>query len=239
MDSPQGRFTSEAKLINNRVLIEAKAIGKQLFLNFDNDLTCRVHLGIYGKWRFVSKADKELTGQVRARFFTKEFLADLCGPTVCEVIDSKSVKLVEKRLGPDPTNPDPRKKEQARFAERVKNSNSSIGLLLMNQDVVSGIGNVYRAELLFRAGISPHVLGNQLTEEQIRDLWVDAVKLMKVVVATGFMITRDELAKKNPKKADRNYVYKREGEKCLRCGSVVAIEIMATRKLYWCPGCQI
>ena len=239
MDSPQGRFASDAKLINNRVLIEAKAIGKQLFLNFDNDLTCRVHLGIYGKWRFVSKADKELTGQVRARFFTKEFLADLRGPTVCEVIDSKSVKLVEKRLGPDPTNPDPRKKEQARFVERVKNSKSSIGLLLMNQDVVSGIGNVYRAELLFRAGISPHVLGNQLTEEQIRSLWVDAVKLMKVGVATGFMITRDELAKKNPKKSDRNYVYKREGENCLRCGSLVAIEIMATRKLYWCPGCQI
>lgn len=239
VDSPQGRFSSEAKLINNRVLVQARAIGKQLFLDFDNELTCRIHLGIYGKWRFTSQKDQELPGQVRARFFTKEFLADLRGPTVCEVIDSKSVKLVEKRLGPDPTNPDPRKKELARFVDRVQNSKSSIGLLLMNQDVVSGIGNVYRAELLFRAGISPHVLGNQLTEEQIRDLWIDSVKLMKVGVATGFMITRDELAKNNPKKADRNYVYKREGEKCLRCGALVAIEIMATRKLYWCPGCQI
>jgi endonuclease-8 len=238
VDSPQGRFASEAKLINNRVLVQARAIGKQLFLDFDNELTCRIHLGIYGKWRFTSQKDKELPGQVRARFFTKEFLADLRGPTVCEVIDSKSVKLVEKRLGPDPTNPDPRKKELARFVDRVQSSKSSIGLLLMNQDVVSGIGNVYRAELLFRAGISPHVLGNELTIEQIKSLWVDAVKLMKVGVATGFMITRDELAKKNPKKADRNYVYKREGEKCLRCGALVAIEIMATRKLYWCPGCQ-
>ena len=238
MDSPQGRFTAESKLINNRVLIEAKAIGKQLFLNFDNDLTCRVHLGIYGKWRFTANKDRELTGQVRARFFTDGFLADLRGPTICEVIDSKAVKLIEKRLGPDPTNPDPRKKQHARFVDRVKNSKSPIGLLLMNQDVVSGIGNVYRAELLFRAGISPHVLGNQLTEEQIRDLWIDSVKLMKVGVATGFMITRDGLAKKNPKKADRNYVYKREGEKCLRCCALVAIEIMSTRKLYWCPGCQ-
>jgi len=238
VDSPQGRFTAESKLINNRVLIEAKAIGKQLFLNFDNDLTCRVHLGIYGKWRFTANKDRELTGQVRARFFTDGFLADLRGPTICEVIDSKAVKLIEKRLGPDPTNPDPRKKQLARFVDRVKNSKSPIGLLLMNQDVVSGIGNVYRAELLFRAGISPHVLGNQLTEEQIRDLWIDSVKLMKVGVATGFMITRDGLAKKNPKKADRNYVYKREGEKCLRCGALVAIEIMSTRKLYWCPGCQ-
>jgi endonuclease-8 len=239
VDSPQGRFASEAKLINNRVLVQARAIGKQLFLDFDNGLTCRIHLGIYGKWRFTSQKDKELPGQVRARFFTKEFLADLRGPTVCEVIDSKSVKLVEQRLGPDPTNPDPRKTELARFVDRVSNSKSPIGLLLMNQDVVSGIGNVYRAELLFRAGISPHIPGNELEETAIKALWVDAVKLMKVGVATGFMITRDELAKKNPVKAERNYVYKREGEKCLRCGALVAIEMMNSRKLYWCPGCQI
>lgn len=238
VDSPQGRFASEAKLINNRVLVQARAIGKQLFLDFDNGLTCRIHLGIYGKWRFTSQKDRELPGQVRARFFTKEFLADLRGPTVCEVIDSESVKQVEQRLGPDPTNPDPRKKEQARFVERVSNSKSPIGLLLMNQDVVSGIGNVYRAELLFRAGISPHIPGNELEETAIKALWVDAVKLMKVGVATGFMITRDELAKKNPVKAERNYVYKREGEKCLRCGALVAIELMNSRKLYWCPGCQ-
>jgi endonuclease-8 len=238
VDSPQGRFASEAKLINNRVLVQARAIGKQLFLDFDNELTCRIHLGIYGKWRFTSQKDKELPGQVRARFFTKEFLADLRGPTVCEVIDSKSVKLVEQRLGPDPTNPDPRKTELARFVDRVSNSKSPIGLLLMNQDVVSGIGNVYRAELLFRAGISPHIPGNELEETAIKALWVDAVKLMKVGVATGFMITRDELAKKNPVKAERNYVYKREGEKCLRCGALVAIEMMNSRKLYWCPGCQ-
>ncbi|CAB4677572.1 MAG: Fpg/Nei family DNA glycosylase [Actinobacteria bacterium] len=238
VDSPQGRFASEAKLINNRVLVQARAIGKQLFLDFDNGLTCRIHLGIYGKWRFTSQKDKELPGQVRARFFTKEFLADLRGPTVCEVIDSKSVKLVEQRLGPDPTNPDPRKTELARFVDRVSNSKSPIGLLLMNQDVVSGIGNVYRAELLFRAGISPHIPGNELEVAAIKALWVDAVKLMKVGVATGFMITRDELAKKNPVKAERNYVYKREGEKCLRCGALVAIEMMNSRKLYWCPGCQ-
>ena len=239
VDSPQGRFSSEAKLINNRVLIQARAIGKQLFLDFDNGLTCRIHLGIYGKWRFTSQKNKELTGQVRARFFTREYLADLRGPTVCEVIDSKTVKFIEQRLGPDPTNPDPRKTELARFVDRVSNSKSPIGLLLMNQDVVSGIGNVYRAELLFRAGISPHIPGNELEVTAIKSLWVDAVKLMKVGVATGLMITRDELAKKNPVKAERNFVYKREGERCLRCQSLVAIEMMNSRKLYWCPGCQV
>jgi len=239
VDSPQGRFSSEAKLISGQKVKRVRAIGKQLFIDFDNKLTCRVHLGIYGKWRFVPRAKEDtLTGAVRVRFFDDENIADLRGPTVCEVIDTKSVKLIEKRLGPDPTNPDPKKIEQAKFIDRVQSSKSPIGILLMNQDVISGIGNVYRAEILFRAGISPHVLGNQLSNAQLVSLWEDSVKLMKVGVRTGFMITREELLTKKPKKADRNYVYKREGLGCLRCSGTVVIELMATRKLYWCPGCQ-
>lgn len=239
VDSPQGRFSSEAKLISGQKVKRVRAIGKQLFIDFDNKLTCRVHLGIYGKWRFVPRAKEDtLSGAVRVRFFDDLNIADLRGPTVCEVIDTKSLKLIEKRLGPDPTNPDPKKIEQAKFIDRVQSSKSPIGILLMNQDVISGIGNVYRAEILFRAGISPHVLGNQLSNEQIVSLWEDSVKLMKVGVKTGFMITREELLTKKPKKADRNYVYKREGLGCLRCSGTVVIELMATRKLYWCPGCQ-
>jgi endonuclease-8 len=238
VDSPQGRFAAEAKLIDGQLFVGAKAIGKQLFLKFDNGLTCRVHLGIYGKWRFIQDIDKVMYGQVRARFYNEEFLADLRGPTICEVIDKKAVKAIENRLGPDPTNSDPRGLQKQIFIDRVQASASPIGILLMNQEVISGIGNVYRAEILFRAHISPHASGKSLTIEQITELWVDSVKLMKVGVATGFMTTREERLKKRTKKVDRNYVYKREGQKCLRCGGLVSIELMATRKLYWCPGCQ-
>ena len=108
----------------------------------------------------------------------------------------------------------------------------------MNQEVISGIGNVYRAEILFRAQTSPHAAGKSLSIEQIEGIWNDSVKLMKVGVATGFMITREDRLKKRTQKADRNYVYKREGERCLRCEAIIQIELMATRKLYWCPGCQ-
>jgi endonuclease-8 len=52
------------------------------------------------------------------------------------------------------------------------------------------------------------------------------------------MITRDELRKKRPTKAERNFVYKREGLPCRVCGTNISIEIMATRKLYFCAGCQ-
>ncbi|MEN9955340.1 MAG: hypothetical protein RLY34_147 [Actinomycetota bacterium] len=238
--SPQGRFASDSKLISERKLVKASAIGKQLFLKFENDLTLRIHLGIYGKWNFSTFENEPPTpvGQVRARFVAANKLADLRGPTVCEVITNAEVKKVENRLGPDPLNPDSKGTEELRFIQRVQKSNSPIGQLLMNQEIISGIGNVYRAEILFRAGISPHRLGKTLNEEQLREIWRDSVKLLRVGVKTGFMITRDELRNRSPNKADRNFVYKREGLPCRVCNTNLTLEIMATRKLYWCVGCQ-
>jgi DNA-formamidopyrimidine glycosylase len=239
IDSPQGRFSSQAKLISGRTLVNARAIGKQLFLEFDNSLTLRIHLGIYGKWRTHPAGDfPEVVGEVRARFSSSKAILELRGPTVCEVLNESEVAKVEKRLGPDPLNPDPRGKHKARFVEKVLGSKISIGQLLMNQHVVSGIGNVYRAELLFRAGISPHTAGNQLPRELAEALWDDSVKLMKVGVKTSFMITRDELFTKRPSKSERNWVYKREGQPCRACDSKISLEMMVGRKLYWCPTCQ-
>jgi endonuclease-8 len=241
--SPQGRFADSAKLIDGRTLLQANAIGKQMFLLFDNDLTLRIHLGIYGKWNYHFLDETTVVppvpvGQVRARFSNAQAAADLRGPTVCEVVTKDEVAAVERRLGPDPLNPNPKNREAERFMERVSKSRTSIGLQLMNQDVIAGIGNVYRAELLFRAGISPHVPGNSLSREQLQAIWDDSVKLLKVGVATGVMITRDELFKKRPKKADRYFTYKREGLPCRVCGTNISIELLATRKLYWCAVCQ-
>jgi endonuclease-8 len=240
VSSPQGRFTAGAKVISGRKLTNSRAIGKQLFLEFDNELTLRIHLGIYGKWSFAEHQGElpDPQGQVRARFHNHSYLADLRGPTVCEVISAAEVAQVEQRLGPDPLNPNPRGRESARFIDRVISRRTPIGLALMNQDVISGIGNVYRAEILFRAGINPHMPGSELSKDQLEEIWHDAVKLMKVGVSTGYMITRNELLKKNPDKAERNFVYKREGLPCRVCGTNVSLEVMAARKLYWCVGCQ-
>lgn len=239
IDSPQGRFSADAKLISGRIMTKARAIGKQLFLDFDNGLTLRIHLGIYGKWRLHPPGEHpEVVGEVRARFASSKAIFELRGPTVCEVIDESEVSKVEKRLGPDPLNADPRGKQKLRFVEKVLSSKASIGLLLMNQDVVSGIGNVYRAEILFRAQVEPHTPGNRLPREVVEAIWDDSVKLLKIGVKTSFMITRDELFTKRPNKNERNWVYKREGQPCRLCQTKISLELMATRKLYWCSGCQ-
>ncbi len=237
VDSPQGRF-ADARLVNGQKLIRASAVGKQMFLHFGEDLVLRIHLGIYGKWQFHRGVAPEVIGQVRARFAIKGITAELRGPTVCEVIDSTALAVVSKRLGPDPLNPDPVGAEFERFAARVKKSSTAIGLLLMNQEVISGIGNVYRAEILFRARINPHLPGAALKPKQLRAIWDDSVMLLNVGVVHGVMITRDEFLAEDPGKAERNWVYKREGQPCRKCRKKIVLEIAAGRKLYFCPGCQ-
>lgn len=236
--SPQGRFT-DSVLIDQTKLLSASAWGKQLFLEFES-ATLRIHLGIYGKWRFESHEGElpEPRGQVRARFANTEYFADLRGPTACELVDADQLADVKSKLGPDPLRPDPKGEELERFVNRVAKSTSPIGQLLMNQNVLAGVGNVYRAELLFRARINPHRPGKALTREQIAGIWFDAVALMPLGVKTGLMLTREGFLKGRPKKDVRYYVYKREGLPCRECGSSVVIELMATRKLYYCAHCQ-
>lgn len=232
--SPQGRF-SDSSLINGTTLLNAKAIGKQLFLFFDSAIL-RIHLGIYGKWGF-SEVDElpEPKGQVRARFVKGNQLADLRGPTACELMSEAQYQQILSRLGPDPLDPNA---DKLRFIEKIAKSSVTIGQLLMDQSVISGIGNVYRAELLFRANLNPHTPGRLVPIEVVEAIWDDAVVLMPLGVKTGYMLTREGFLTARTKKVDRYYVYKREGLPCRECGNLISIEVMATRKLYFCASCQ-
>ncbi|MGC5075568.1 Fpg/Nei family DNA glycosylase [Agrococcus sp. DT81.2] len=184
-------------------------------------------------------------GQVRVRILTATAVADLRGPTVCEVLEPWQVQALADRLGPDPQAPtESRRRAEDRFVERASRSGQAIGQLLMDQSVVAGIGNVYRAELLFRARMDPHRPGNAVPEDELRALWRDWVKLLRIGVETGQMLTIDGLrgarrAAALANRADRHWVYKREGLPCRRCGTPIALETMQGRKLYWCPGCQL
>lgn len=184
----------------------------------------------------------EPVGQVRLRLLTDSVCADLRGPTACELLtpDELAVKLAT--LGPDPLVDRGRAAEQ-RFVDAITAKKTPIGLLLMDQSVVAGIGNVYRAEMLFRASMNPYTPGHALTEEQARDLWKDWSKLLKIGVEVGQMMTIDGLRGSRKEAAlrnreDRHWVYGRAGLPCRRCGTDIVLEEMAKRKLYYCPACQ-
>lgn len=184
----------------------------------------------------------EPVGAVRLRLLTEATCADLRGPTACEVLDPAGVDRVLDRLGPDPLVVDPDEGERA-FVENVTRRRVAIGQLLMDQAVVAGIGNIYRAEMLYRAGLSPHVPGNEVDPAVVRELWRDWTKLLRIGVEVGQMMTIDGLEGEEWERAlrdrdHRHWVYGRAGEPCRACGTPIALEMMQNRKLYWCPGCQ-
>lgn len=260
--SPQGRFSAGAEKLNGQLLNGAVARGKQLFLSFDNELTLRVHLGLYGAWDFGGDetfrgassigaprrvGERELAtssesytgppvpiGAVRLRLQSEHGWADLRGPSACELLNEQELAAQLAKLGPDPLAADEGLSEQ--FIGNVRAKRSAIAGLLMDQSVVAGIGNIYRAELLFRNRVDPWLPGAALQSELLRGLWEDAVVLLNRGVQDGRIITTEPSDRENS--GWQHYVYKHQGESCLVCGTAIRLTEMASRKLYFCAVCQ-
>ncbi|MEV3926142.1 Fpg/Nei family DNA glycosylase [Actinomadura coerulea] len=241
--SPQGRFAEGARWLDGRVLSVADAHGKHLLLGFDDDRTLHVHLGIYGRCAFGEGPAPAPVGMVRLRLEGGRGYADLRGPNTCELLTPGEVKLLRDRLGPDPLRGDA---DPGLAWRRISRARTPIAVLLMDQSVVAGPGNIYRAEVLFRQGIDPRLPGRRLGARQWAALWDDLVGLMAAGVRAGRIDTvRPEHMPEAMGRAPRVdghggevYVYRRAGLPCLVCGSAVATVEVAGRNLFWCPGCQ-
>jgi formamidopyrimidine-DNA glycosylase len=164
---------------------------------------------------------------------------DLRGATSCEVLTTAEMQALLARLGPDPLR---RRPDGSRAQRRIEASRSPIGVLLMDQSVLAGVGNVYRAELLFRHGISPFRPGRLVDPELWARMWEDLVALMRNGVRAGRIVTtrpEHRTRRRGPATPeDAHYVYRRTGLACRVCGSEVCTREMAGRNLYWCPSCQ-
>ncbi|PJI94487.1 Fpg/Nei family DNA glycosylase [Luteimicrobium subarcticum] len=205
-------------------------------------------------------------GAVRVRLLGEHAVADLTAPTTCEVLTRDEAAAVVATLGPDPIRwgdavhagdePDDRDDPQ-RFADAVRRSRTSIGVRLMDQSVVAGVGNIYRAEVLFRARIDPFRQGSSVPADDLRAVWDDLVDLMRDGVRTGAIVTTREADRVPGGTAGRHrvrqntdetpgavrsdaafYVYHREGLPCRVCGNPVLVREVAGRTLYWCAVCQ-
>ena len=182
----------------------------------------------------------EPRGAVRLRLAGEHGVADLTGPAACELLDAEGLAAVRRRLGPDPLRADG---DIEVFVAGVRRRRRPIGELLMDQSVISGVGNIFRAETLLRCGVSPFRAGSRLSADRVRSLWRDLVPLMEYGVATGFITTVEAADVPDPlpegdEEAARWYVYHRTGRPCLRCGSPVRERTAAGRRLFWCAACQ-
>ena len=188
-----------------------------------------------GQW-----SPPEPRGAVRLRLLGEHGVADRTGPAACELLNAEEVAAVHGRLGPDPLRADADPDEFVAGAQRRR---KAVGELLMDQSVISGVGNIFRAETLLRCGVSPFRAGDRLSADRVRSLWRDLVPLMEYGVATGFITTVDAADVPDPlpegdEEAARWYVYHRTGRPCLRCGSPVRERTAAGRRLFWCAACQ-
>lgn len=182
----------------------------------------------------------EPRGAVRLRLAGEHGVADLTGPAACELLDAEGLAAVRRRLGPDPLRDDG---DIEVFVAGVRRRRRPIGELLMDQSVISGVGNIFRAETLLRCGVSPFRAGDRLSADRVRSLWRDLVPLMEYGVATGFITTVEAADVPDPlpegdEEAARWYVYHRTARPCLRCGAPVRERTVAGRRLFWCAACQ-
>lgn len=229
VSSPQGRFLEAAALDGAR-LKEAFAIGKHLFLRLDRGLV-HIHLGLFGQFR-RSRAGLPPKASVRLRLLGKERVWDLVGPTCCEVQSEEQFSALQARLGADPLGEQPRSRT---VTARIRRSKRPIAALLLDQSLFSGIGNVYRAELLFLAKIHPDTPGSTLTNADIDRVWRLAKTLLRRGAEQNRIVTVPG-ATRRTKRSEALFCYKRSA--CRLCAASIVRSVVGGRTMYHCPGCQ-
>jgi len=257
VSSPQGRFAADAEQLDGSRVVGADSAGKHLFVEHEGERFVHVHLGLIGQLDVHAQTVGGAAGvpapvgAVRLRMVTVDddtdprptAYADLRGAIVCDLVGPGRRAEIIDRLGPDPLRPDA---DPDRAWRRISASPRAIGDLLMDQKVLAGVGNVYRAEVLFRHRIHPLRPGNTLRSGQWRAMWADLVELMADGVRTGRIDTvrpehTPEAMGRPPRKDDHGgevYVYRRTSQPCLVCGTAVRAGELVGRNTFWCSKCQ-
>jgi endonuclease-8 len=234
VSSPQGRFAADAALVDGVRLKHLEAYGKHLFYHWANGLTGHVHLGLFGRFRVYRGAGPQDALTVRMRLQVAKATIDLIGPTECAIGTADDRDRIVRRLGPDPLRADA--DPQIAYSAIVRRV-APIGQLLLEQKVISGLGNVFRAEALFVNGINPNRPGTQITRAEFDGLWATVVRMLQRGVTEDRIVTLDldvfDLPAGVRRRGDATYVYHRD--RCLHCGSPILTVKLGGRACYYCP----
>ena len=235
VSSPQGRAAAAAAVLDGGSIESIDAWGKHLFYRWSTGDTLHVHLGLYGRFRKRASPPSEPRGQIRLRLIGSDWTGDLSGPIACELLDPVLEDRLLARLGPDPLRSDPGAFEA--FATALGRRRIPIGAALLDQKVIAGIGNVYRAELLFLAGMDPRRPARTLAQEEVRALWEATALALTAGSRSGRIVTRPKPPwVRRARRGEAVWVYRRVA--CGRCGAAVERFELALRTMYRCPVCQ-
>jgi endonuclease-8 len=212
--NPRAAALAIAPNLDGRRLERVEAIGKNLLLTFEGGLVLRSHLRMRGRWQ-VEEAGARIAGRPWLVLRGQRHQAVLWHGPVLELGRRRSLGL-----GPDimATPPD-----LARIVAQLRSAEQSreVGEALLDQRLVAGIGNIWRAEALFAAGVSPWRRLTELSDDDLRRLLSRAAGLMQ-------------------EGRSGRFVYRRAGRPCRSCGSPIqgCRQGDHARTVYWCPACQ-
>jgi endonuclease VIII len=218
-----------ATLVGDTVL-GAAARGKHLLIRTQSGLTVHTHLRMDGSWR-VTATETAVRDDHRIRLILANDSWRATGYQlgVVELVRTRDEQRITGHLGPDLLGPD---WDSAEAVRRLRAQPSRpIAEALLDQRNLAGIGNVYKAEVLFMRGISPWQATGSVDElDEVVDLARQLLELNKDRI--GRVTTG------SPRRGEDTWVYGRRGRPCHRCGSAIRVQGQADRITYWCPKCQ-
>ena len=209
--SPNHRFDSGARAVDARTLLRMDAWGKHLFYFFGDRRVLHVHLGLEGRFHGSPWKGSWL------RLAAEDFAVDLTRPRICELIDEVHQRQIVDRLGPDPIRT---ADDGGVVLPRLAGYEGPIGAALLDQAVVAGIGNIYRAEVLHAARVHPDRPAAAVTGAEWQAIWAASVRLLRAGV----------------KAEPRPVVYRRR--RCAYCGAPVRSWQILNREVWACEQCQ-
>jgi endonuclease-8 len=216
--NPRAAATGVAEQLDGRRLERVEAVGKNLVLSFDGGLVLRSHLRMSGRWT-VRDRGAAMRGRPWLVLRGSGREAVLWGGPVLE-LNTRAVR----RLGPDILALPP---DFDRIVANLRHADPTreVGDALLDQRLVAGIGNVWKAEAFWRAGLSPWRPLGETSDVELRSVLAEAAGLMRESVETGGAARR---------------IYRHAGRPCPRCRAPISSRGQgdANRTAYWCPVCQ-
>jgi endonuclease VIII len=215
---PRAAVKQLAPRLDGRRLEHVEAIGKNLFLRFEGGVTLRSHLRMKGRW-LVRKRDAPLFGQPWLVLRSDEYVGAMFNGAVLELDRGTA-----RRLGPDILDEEPDYDEMLRRLRR-DDPQRAVGDALLDQRLVAGVGNMWKAEALWTARVSPWRRLADVSDHELRDVLEAAHEQMRTSLE---------------KVPGRRHVYRRKGHACPRCGMPIRSwpQVEGARMAYWCPACQ-
>jgi len=236
------------KLLKNKKILKVWRRAKNILIELDSNLILLIHLKLTGRILYGEKEFVLKDPYIRFYlvFDNKKIMAlsDLRKFAKVVLFKKDQLNKIEdlKGIGPEPLEKTFTLEKFTALINQNKKRKKAIKEILMDQKIIAGIGNIYANEILWEAKINPFKSARELTEEEIKKLFLSIKKILSVAIKHNGSTISDEMYRdifgKEGRYGEIRKVYQREGEKCLRCGATILRTIQANRSTFYCPKCQ-